>query len=58
MTPKVEPCRYHPLEVHCTETHKCETCGWNPELKARRIKEANRKVKQSKEANYEEQRLG
>ena len=47
MTPKVEPCRHHPLEIHCTETHKCATCGWNPAVKEKRIKEARRRVKHS-----------
>lgn len=50
MTPKVEPCRHHPLEIHCTETHKCDTCGWNPAVKEKRIKEARRRAKRFKEA--------
>lgn len=31
-------CRYNP-ELECKDTAKCGTCGWNPEVAQRRIRE-------------------
>ena len=36
------PCPYNE-EVLCSNTDYCETCGWNPEVEARRIAEIREK---------------
>ena len=52
MTPKVEPCKYNPLEVHCTEPHKCKTCGWNPEVAKMRLEKTRRTHRSQKQQRH------